>query len=130
MKQALYLFLSTCMSISLIAQNTGKTPYLVKSLAGQSIKNVEVTTSGGSISVSGDAGEAKVEVYVNPNNGKDGQTLSNDEIRQRLEADYNLDISVHDNTVTALAKPKERNFNWKRALSISFKVFVPKNAST
>src|SRR6059058_2161141 len=109
MKQAFYLFVSSCLSISLIAQNTGKTPYLVKSLAGQSIKNVQVTTSGGSISVSGDAGEAKVEVYVNPNNAKDGLTLTNDEIRQRLESDYDLNISVHDNTVTALAKPKEKN---------------------
>src|SRR4051794_6428278 len=99
MKRALYLFLSTCICISVNSQNTGETPYLVKSLAGQSIRNVEVSTSGGSISVSGsDAGEAKVEVFVNPNNGKDGITLSNDEIRQRLQSDYDLDISIHDNT--------------------------------
>jgi hypothetical protein len=132
MKKSFYLLLFSAFSITISAQNAGnKEPYLVKSLANESIKKVEVMTSGGSISVSGTAAsEARVEVYVNTNNMKDGVMMSKAEIKQRLEADYDLNISVHDNTVTAVAKPKEKNMNWKRSLSISFKINVPKNVST
>jgi Putative adhesin len=132
MKKLFYSLLFASISITASAQNiNNREPYLVKSLAGESIKNVQVTTSGGSISVSGgSAAGAKVEVYVTPNNMKDGIMLSKEEIRQRLEANYDLNISVHDNTVTATAKPKERNMDWKRSLSISFKINVPANVST
>jgi DUF4097 and DUF4098 domain-containing protein YvlB len=132
MKRIFYSLLFASISVTISAQNIfNKEPYMVKSLAGESIKNVEVTTSGGSISVSGEhTADPKVEVYVSPNNMKDGITLSKDEIRQRLETNYDLNVSVHDNTITATAKPKEKNMDWKKALSISFKVFVPKNVST
>jgi len=68
MKHFLFLLLAG-VSLGVYGQTGKGEPYLVKSLSGESIKNVEVKTSGGSISVSGaTAGESRVEVYVNANN--------------------------------------------------------------
>src|SRR5215213_6713655 len=129
MKKYLMLLASSLwLAVSLYAQ-TEKTPYQTKSLSGESIKNVLVQTSGGSISVSGvAASEARIEVYITPNNNKDD--LSKDEIQQRLNERYNLDINVSGGKLSAIAKPKEKNMDWRKALSISFKVFVPQNVST
>ena len=109
------------------AQN--KEPYMTKSLSGESVKNTEVQTSGGSISVTGvnAAAETKVEVYISGNNGKN--EISKEEIQKRLEQ-YDLNVSVSNNKLTAIAKPKERNMDWKKGLSISFKIYVLKNTST
>ena len=119
-------------SINLNAQiKKGQEPYITQSLSGQSIKEVEAETSGGSIDVTGGSGDARVEVYVNRNNNKLGESaLSKEEIKQRLDEDYNLDVSVSNGKVTAKARPKHNNMDWKRALSISFRVFVPQNVST
>src|SRR5436853_3780015 len=88
-----------------------------------------VETSGGGISVACvPASEARIEVYVSPNNNKND--LSKAEIQQRLNELYDLNISVASNKLTATAKSKERIKDWKKALNISFKVFVPKNVST
>lgn len=116
-------------TISLNAQGKmGKEPYLTKSFANASIKDVEVKTSGGSISAEGvNPSEARVEVYVNGNNSDD---LSKEDIKRRLDEYYDLEISLSNNTITAIAKSKERNMNWKKSLSISFKVFAPKNINT
>lgn len=118
------------LTLSLHAQNkTGEEPYMTKSFAKESIDNVEVKTSGGSISVEGvNASEARVEVFVNPNNSSDN--FSKEEIKRMLEENYDLSVSVSNNKVTAVAKTKERNMNWKKSLSISFKVFAPKKISS
>ncbi|WP_018615771.1 DUF4097 family beta strand repeat-containing protein [Segetibacter koreensis] len=116
-------------TISVNAQKETKEPYLSKSFANTSIKDVDVKTSGGSISVAGvDASEARVEVYVNGN--KNSDNLSKEDIKRRLEENYDLNISLSNNTLTAIAKPKERSMNWKKGLSISFKVFTPKNVNS
>lgn len=130
MKKILFYLLLTTLTLSVYAQNkTGEQPYLVKSFANKSIKNVDVKTSGGSISVTGsDAPETRVEVYVDANNSLDD--LSKDEIKRRLEEDYDLDVSISNNTLSAVAKPKEKNMNWKKSLSISFKVFASKNVNS
>jgi uncharacterized protein YggU (UPF0235/DUF167 family) len=113
----------------LFAQEKNQTPYLTKSLANESISNVEVKTSGGSISVAGvAASEARVEVYVNANNNN-GKEISKEEIQERLE-NYDLNITVSNSKVSAIAKPKERNMDWKKSLSISFKVYAPKNINS
>jgi hypothetical protein len=105
-------------------------PYQTKSLANEAVKNVKVETSGGSISVTGgNNSDARIEVYVRANNSRDNQ-LSKDEIQKRLDEDYVLTISVSNNRLTAIAKPKERNMNWKKALNISFKVFTAQSVST
>ena len=132
MKKIFFLTTLGCFSLLLRAQNSSKQePYLTKLLANESIRNVEVQTSGGSISVwGGNASEARIEVYINQNNSKSGDNLSKEEIKKRLDEDYILNVSVSNNKVTATAKPKERNMDWKRALNISFKVFVTQNVST
>lgn len=127
MKKSFFLILISIVSCAVLAQD--KTPYLTKSLNNESVKNVEVETSGGSISVTGvnAAAETKVEVYVTSNRGRDD--LSKDEIEKRLQQ-YDLSVSVSNNKLTAIAKPKERNMDWEKGLSISFKVFAMKTAST
>jgi DUF4097 and DUF4098 domain-containing protein YvlB len=127
------LFLSlVAFSSTLMAQfNPDKEPFMTKALSNESVKDVFVRTSGGSISVSGvNASEARIEVYIRPSNGKDDRTYSKEEIQQRLTEMYDLDVSVANNKLTATAKSKERIRDWKKALSISFRIFVPKNIST
>src|SRR5262245_33212437 len=128
MKKFFLLTLITALSFSVIAQN--KEPYMTKSLGGESVKSTEVQTSGGSISVTGvnTAAETKVEVYVSSNMGRE-DNLSKEEIQQRLQK-YDLTVSVSNNKLTAIAKPKERNMDWKKGLSISFKIYVLKSVAT
>lgn len=127
MKKYLLFLLFVSLSIATLAQT--KDPYLVKSLGSDAVKSVDVQTSGGSISVTGvDASQARVEVFVTDNRGHN--SLSKEEIKQRLEELYALDISVSGNKLTAIARSKERIKDWKKALNISFKVYVPRSVST
>ena len=73
--------------------------------------------------------KSRVEVYVTPNNWKNN-SLTKEEIQKRLDEDYELSVTVSNNKVKAIAKPKDRNMNWKKALNISFHVFVTKNVSS
>ncbi|HZH96555.1 MAG TPA: DUF4097 family beta strand repeat-containing protein [Flavisolibacter sp.] len=132
MKKISLFLTGICFTLLLQAQDLSKQePYQTKSLAGESIKNVEVQTSGGSISVwGGNASEARVEVFVTQNNNRGNSALSKEEIKKRLEEDYVLNVAVNNGKVTATAKPKERNMDWKRSLNISFKVFVTPGVST
>jgi DUF4097 and DUF4098 domain-containing protein YvlB len=132
MKAFLLLFSLSCFSVSVHAQiRKGQQPYQTKSLANESVREVEVETSGGSIDVTGGTGDARIEVYVNRNNNRNGDSeLSKEEIQQRLDNDYNLDVSVSNGKLTAKAKPKRNNMDWKRALSVSFRIFVPQTVST
>ena len=125
-KTFLFLFIIT-LSLAVTAQE--KTPYMTKSLSSESVKSTEVQTSGGSISVTGvnSAAETKVEVYISSNNGRDN--ISKEEIEKRLE-EYDLNVTVSNNKLTAIAKPKHRDFDWKKGLSISFRIYVLKNIST
>lgn len=125
-KLFLLAFITT---VSFFANAQNKEPYMTKSLSSESVKSTEVQTSGGSISVTGvnSATETKVEVYISGNNGKN--EISKEEIQKRLEQ-YDLTVSVANNKLTAIAKPKERNMDWKKGLSISFKIYVLKNIST
>jgi len=126
MKKYLLFFVLAALQFSLKAQSD-KTPFMTKSLSNESIKDVEVETSGGSIAVSGVTANARVEVYITSNNNKQ---LTKEEIQQRLDEKYNLNISVANNKVTATARLKEKMTDWKKALNISFKIFVPRNVST
>lgn len=126
MKQLSLLLLFAAGTIIAKAQ-TDKEPYLVKQLSNESIKEVEARTSGGSISVTGGTSNSRIEVYVTGNNGK---TLSKDEIKQRLDELYNLDVSVAGGKLSAIAKSKENIRDWKKALSIAFRVYVSSNVST
>ena len=131
MKKCFLIAIIALQAFSITAQNRhDDVPFLTKSFPSTSIKNVRVETTGGNISVTGDSkADARIEVYVRQNNNK-GNDLSKNEIQKRLDEDYNLNISVDDGKLTATAKPKERNMNWKKALSISFRVFTPVNVTT
>lgn len=123
-----FLLVSFTCTIS-FAQNNEREPYMTKPLSSDNVKQVNVQTSGGSISVTGvSPSEARLEVYISGNNGKND--LSKEEIKKRLDELYRLDITVTNNKLTAVAKTKEKMNDWKRGLNISFKVFVPTNISS
>ncbi|HTD98247.1 MAG TPA: hypothetical protein VK668_03140 [Mucilaginibacter sp.] len=128
MKTNIILFLSACLSVTAMAQD--KKPYLTKSLENDAIKEVFVNTSGGSITVSGSTGEKpRLEVYVTASNNILG--VSDEEIKKRLEENYTLDILVSNHEVHATAKNKHHgDWDWKRSLNISFKIYVPQNVAT
>ena len=131
MKKIILLLLLFIPCLLLKAQfRSDKQPFLTKSLAGESVTNIEARTTGGNISVTATSQtEARIEVYVTANNGRDN-SLSKEEIQKRLDEQYELTVSVVNNKLSAIAKPKDRNMNWKRALNISFYVFVTKNVSS
>ena len=125
-----YILFFALLSVTAItkAQPWDKEPYITKSLSSETIQSVLAQTSGGSITVAGVSTESKIEIYVNGNNGIN--TLSKDEIKSRLEQYYTLEVSVSNNKLSAIAKQKENNMDWKRSLSISFKIYVPGNVTT
>lgn len=131
MKKYFFLFALAGYSVAINAQNNqDKEPYSTKSLSKETIKNVQVKTSGGSISVSGvNSSEARIEVYVQQNNYR-FNSLTKDEIQKRLNEDYDMSIEVTNNKLVAIAKAKHDNWDWKKALNISFKIFVPEYVST
>jgi len=130
MKKMYFLFALGLGALAAGAQS-GRAPFLQKSFPRESIRQVETQTSGGNISVTGEAsGEARVEVYISSNNGRNNDALSKEEIQKRLDEEYDLNISLNGNKLTATARPKQRNTNWRRGLNISFKIFVPQAASS
>src|SRR5688572_11142808 len=129
MKKYFLFFLLAAQSCLVMAQKD-KEPFMSKLLSNESIKNAVVQTSGGSISITGvSASEARIEVYVYPNNSNQSN-LSKEEIQQRLTELDDLNINVTNNKLTAIAKSKEQIRDWKKALNISFKLFVPKDVSS
>jgi hypothetical protein len=130
MKTYILLFFLACQSAVCLAQDNGeKNPYLTKSLANNAINSVVVSTSAGGITVSGQSGQQpRVEVYIRGNNGRE---LSKEEIKRRLDEDYDLDVSVSGHEVHAIAKNKHHgNWDSNRSISISFKIYVPQQVNT
>ncbi len=126
MKKILIMLLAVTATIVAKAQ-TDNIPYLIKTFSAANVQNVIARTSGGSINVIGGNGEARVEVYIKGNNNKN---LNKADIEERLKNDYTLDVSVSSGKLSAVASQKNKMFNWKNALSISFKIYVPKTVST
>jgi Putative adhesin len=111
------------------AQNKNEKPFLEKSFLASDIKNLEIKTSGGGITVEGtDNKNAKVEVYIRSSNWN-GTNIDREEIESRLN-DYILTVGLIGNKLECISKNKSNNMNWKKGLSITFKVFVPKNIDT
>ncbi|WP_276373514.1 DUF4097 family beta strand repeat-containing protein [Chryseolinea sp. H1M3-3] len=128
MKKAFnFVFLVAFITLVINTQAQDREPYITKSFSNESIKELYARTSGGSITVEGGNEQARVEVFIKGNNGK---TLSKDEIKERLDEDYKLTIGVEGNELKLIAEPKDKFFNWRHALSISFKVYVPQTIST
>ncbi|MDP9082058.1 MAG: DUF4097 domain-containing protein [Bacteroidota bacterium] len=129
MKTYLTLFIVACQSVVALAQdNDGKKPYLTKSLSNDAINSVVVSTSAGGIKVSGEAGQSpRIEVYIRGNNDRE---LSKQEIEKRLAEDYDMNITVNGHELSATVKNKHTFSNWRNQMSISFKIYVPKQVSS
>jgi hypothetical protein len=121
----LFTFCLFALAGSLYAQRDGEKPYLSKSFSPDGLKNLKIETSGGFINVAGQtSGEARIEMYVRGNNGRDN--LSESELKERLEKYYSVNIEKSANTLTAIAKRTSKDdWNSNNGLSISFKVYVP-----
>ncbi|MFI5159856.1 MAG: DUF4097 family beta strand repeat-containing protein [Sphingobacteriales bacterium] len=130
MKTYFLLFFLALSSLAVLAQDNEKTPYLTKSLSNDAISSVVVKTSAGGISVSGESGQQpRIEVYIQGNNGN--RELSKEEIKRRLDENYDMSIAVDGHELKAIVKTKHDNMDWdKDGLSISFKIYVPENVST
>jgi hypothetical protein len=129
MKKVIVLLFAGCLPWITEAQSYGtRTPYITKSLAKESFQKAEVETSGGNITVGGvSTSEARIEVFVDPNNS---DNMSKEEIQKKLDEYYDLHISVNENRLTATARPKVQNMDWKRGISVSFKLYIPQGVST
>ena len=122
----LFIAIFSC-GLALKAQDE-KQPYLVKSLSGEAVTDAKLRASGGSITVIGiTSGDARLEVFVTPNNN---EKLSKEELQQRLDEYYTLNISVSNHQLIAIVQQKNNNMNWKRAVNISFKAYLPVNVNT
>lgn len=113
------------------AQKEDEKPYFTKTFSAASVKALNVRTSGGSINVAGQGGDAKVEVYIRANNWNGRSELSKEEIEDRLK-DYELTVAMNGETLVCKSKRKNENdkWDWKQALSISFKITVPEKTAT
>jgi DUF4097 and DUF4098 domain-containing protein YvlB len=131
MKRILFSLACGLQVLTAVAQSGDESPFVTKSFSRESVKQLEARTSGGNISVAGEAsGDAKVEVYVHGNNGW-GHGLSKEEIQKRLDEEYDLTLGVENGTLKAIARHKEHLDNWGRnGLSISFRIYVPESVSS
>lgn len=121
MKKLFALCLLTIISLISYAQ---KEPFLVKTFNASDIENLDVRTSGGGIEVTGVSGSRTVvEVFIKGNG-----SLSDSEIEDRLR-DYTLEVRKEGGKLICFAKSNVKN-NWKKSLSITFKIKSPKNVDT
>ncbi|HTD92497.1 MAG TPA: hypothetical protein VK644_01745 [Chitinophagaceae bacterium] len=122
------LLLSLAVGALMTSRAQDKELLITKSLSSETIRNVKVETSGGAISVTGGAAaDARVEVYVRANSNR---KPTKEELQAQLNERYDLEISVANNKLTCIAKPKDRKMDWKKGLSISFRVYVTKEVAT
>ena len=125
MKKYFLLLLLAAAGFATNAQNKADKAYLTKSFSGEAIDKVVSETSGGNIIVTAvSPSESHVEVFVNQNNSWK-KMLSDDEIKSRIDEDYDLTISANSGKLTVTAKSKHKITDWKKALSFSFKIYVP-----
>lgn len=109
------------------AQDHDEQPYMVKTFHG-AVHKVESSTSGGNITVYGEAtGDARVEVFVNSGNR---HHWTKEEIDRKIAERYDLIVGLTDGKLTGDAKAKHRDGNWEDNFSISFVFHVPEAVST
>ena len=125
-----FLLLITMLSCGLVLKaQDEKQPYMTRSLSNEAITDAKLETSGGGITATGVSGnEARLEVFVTPNNNAN---LSKQEIQERLDKYYTIDISVNNHQLVAIVRQKNNiNMNWKNSVSVSFKAYLPVNVNT
>ena len=111
----------TCISFTRVsAEENQKDPFLTRSFPASAIKNIEATTSGGSITVNGGASsEAVVEVFVTRNG------WSADKIKEVLDEHYTIDVKLENGTLYATAKRSSSFSLSGSSLSVSFRIVAP-----
>jgi len=123
-KKILVLSIGFTLSLNIFANKQVKEPYIVHTFPASLIKEIEVITFLGSITVNGDANssEAVVEVYIsgNPN-------WSEEKIKQTLEENYTIDVSVKRGKLYAVVKSKRID---GLGLTVSFIISVPNQISS
>ena len=128
MKKVIVLFVGFLLCASSCSTSKGqeKAPVMTRNFPASSINRVEAATSGGSITLTGDAGsKAIVEVYAFRDN------WSTEKIKQILQENYTIDIKVESGKLYVAAKQKKSITNWNsQGISISFKISVPKQVSS
>ena len=129
MKKLSLLFVSVILSLTLFtidACGQQREPFITRTFSASTIQTVETNTSGGSITVEGNANaQAVVEVYVSRDN------WSTERIKEAFEKNYTVDIKVENGKLLVEAKQKNTITNWNRdGLNISFKISVPKEVNT
>ncbi|HVS96264.1 MAG TPA: DUF4097 family beta strand repeat-containing protein [Puia sp.] len=124
MKKLSLLLIGGLAALTAGAQYPGQQPFMTKTFPRAAVKDLDIRTSGGNISVQGEAsGDARVEVFVS----SDGRhEPGKEEIRKMLDEQYDLEVGMEGNKLVAIAKQKAGWQNtWRRGLSISFRVFTP-----
>lgn len=107
------------------AEAYDREPYLTKSFRVDSPANVNVETSGGSISVTGGSGDQViVKMYVSRNGTS---WFSSDDVEEYID-DYDINITQQGNTVYATAEKKGSGWG-SNSLNISFQLEVPRAVS-
>lgn len=126
MKKLITIIASYLLVNFTFAQSSNETPYIVKKYPSSQIKSLDVNTSGGGITIiGGNDVETRVEVYIKGNNG----SINKQEIEERLNG-YVLSYIQIGSSLKVSAKNKNNNMNWRKGLSISFKIYTPKNIDT
>lgn len=123
---ALVIIITACSAAPFVRD--GK-PFQVKEFTLSGSGNLNVRTSGGSISVSAqDGNTVRVEMYVRK--GARWVTKDDDDAKEIME-DFDITISQSGSTVTATAERESHFQSWfgNNNASISFTVYVPKNMS-
>ncbi|MDR2039943.1 MAG: hypothetical protein LBQ60_18635 [Bacteroidales bacterium] len=124
MKRIYIVLISILLSANVSATSDieQKDPYLTRTFPASSIKNVEASTAGGSITVDGNAsGEAVVDVFVTHSN------WSEEKIKDEFEKNHTLELEVKNGKLYVIAKRKGPSFG--SSLSISFRIKVPGNTN-
>src|ERR1700742_3546990 len=81
-------------------------PFMVKTFPRGGVKDLQTETSGGNIAVFGQAtGDARVDMYVQTNNGH-WDELSKDEIQKRLDEQYDVEVAMEGGKLVATAHQK------------------------
>ena len=130
MKKVFFLLACGLRVLAVDAQSGDRQPFLEKSFSRSAVHELDAETSGGNISVYGSAsGDARVEVYVQGDNGR-WKDLSKEEIQKRLDEQYDLTIALDGGKLKAIAKGKPNLRNWNHGLSISFRIYTPVEVAT
>lgn len=121
-----FLILALCQYAAFAQVNWTSEPIILKEIKGQTIRSVTVKTLSGNIAVIGTTNKPSIEVYADAVNEA---TISKEQVKQLVKQDYSIDMMVKDHQLIVTASCKSGDSNWKKALSISFKIFVPRSVT-